>query len=96
MLSWVLLAQCFAERWRKSKKQQCNKIIFTNFLPFFIIYSKQTAEGPLKIYRYALEKAEKALENDLSALVFLEAEGCRNLDILGSGLNTEEEESERM
>lgn len=32
----------------------------------------------------------------MSAFVFLEAEGCRNLDILGSGLNTEEEYLERI
>lgn len=39
---------------------------------------------------------EEGMGNYLSALVFLEAEGGRKLDILGSGLNTEEEDWEWM
>lgn len=40
---------------------------------------------------------EEGMGNYLSALVFLEAEGGgRKLDILGSGLNTEDEDLEWM
>lgn len=41
-------------------------------------------------------KIEEMVGNDMEALVFLEAEGCRKLDILRSGLNTEEEDLEQI